>query len=99
MNNIVQIRLDNELKIKATTLFERMGLDLSSAIRLFLNKAVQTDGIPFSLNNENEYNYLSAVDNMLAMQQEAAKSGASKMTLDEINAEIAAVRKSRNGKM
>ena len=50
-------------------------------------------------NNENEYNYLSAIDNMLAMQQEAAKSGASKMTLDEINAEIAAVRKSRKGKM
>lgn len=99
MNNILQIRIDNNLKTQATSLFERMGLDLSSAIRLFLNKSVQIDGIPFSLNNEKEYNYLSAVDNMLAMQQEAVKSGANKMTLEEINAEIAAVRKERKGKM
>lgn len=99
MNNILQIRIDNNLKTQATSLFERMGLDLSSAIRLFLNKSVQMDGIPFSLNNEKEYNYLSAVDNMLAMQQEAVKSGANKMTLEEINAEIAAVRKERKGKM
>lgn len=99
MNNILQIRIDNNLKTQATSLFERMGLDLSSAIRLFLNKSVQMDGIPFSLNNEKEYNYLSAVDNMLAMQQEAVKSGANKMTLEEINAEIAAVRKERKEKM
>ena len=99
MNNILQIRIDNNLKTQATSLFERMGLDLSSAIRLFLNKSVQMDGIPFSLNNEKEYNYLSAVDNMLAMQQEVVKSGANKMTLEEINAEIAAVRKERKEKM
>ena len=99
MNNILQIRIDNNLKTQATSLFERMGLDLSSAIRLFLNKSVQMDGIPFSLNNEKEYNYLSAVDNMLAMQQEAVKSGANKMTLEEINAKIAAVRKERKEKM
>ena len=43
---------------------------------------------PWSLNDLDDYDYISAMDNIYAMQEEARKSGAANMTLDEINAEI-----------
>ena len=34
----IQIRIDDELKEEAVKLFNELGLDLSTAIRLFLKK-------------------------------------------------------------
>ncbi len=92
MNDILQIRIDDKLKQQASKIFKKIGVDLSTAVRMFLKKAVQAEGIPFSLNDSDDYDYISAMDNIYAMQEEARKSGAANMTLDEINAEIQAYR-------
>lgn len=34
--SVVQVRVDDELKTQATALFEEHGLDLSTAIRMFM---------------------------------------------------------------
>lgn len=53
----VQVRVEDDLKEKAIQLFDEIGIDLSTAIRLFLKKSVDEKKIPFSLdiknNNEN----------------------------------------------
>ena len=49
MNTNINIRTDSELKSKASKLFKGMGLDLSSAINIFLNQCVLEDGIPFRI--------------------------------------------------
>ena len=41
------IDVDEKLKKDAEALFNRLGLDLSSAITMFLKTAVRCDGIPF----------------------------------------------------
>ncbi len=43
----LQIRVDEVLKQKADGLFASLGLDTSTAVRIFLNAAVEHDGIPF----------------------------------------------------
>ena len=42
-----QLRLDDTLKQKADSLFSSLGLDTSTAIRIFLSAAVENNGIPF----------------------------------------------------
>ena len=45
----IQIRIDDELKEEAVKLFNELGLDLSTAIRLFLKKTVDDKKMPFKL--------------------------------------------------
>ena len=45
----IQICIDTELKRQAESLFSDLGLNMSSAITMFLKKAVWYDGIPFDV--------------------------------------------------
>lgn len=94
-NTLVQVRIDNKLKTQASKVFEDVGLDLSTAIKIFLKRSVQKKGIPFSMNQE-DMEYQSALENIMSMRSDIAKAGAADMTLEEINAEINSYRS--NGK-
>ena len=48
----LQIRIDDTLKSQADLLFSSLGLDTSTAVRIFLNAAVENDGIPFSVQHQ-----------------------------------------------
>lgn len=50
--SIVQIRMDSELRDSAAETFEALGLDLPTAIRIFLKKAVAVHGLPFEVRAE-----------------------------------------------
>ena len=45
----LQIRIDDVLKQEADALFASLGLDTTTAVRIFLNAAVENAGIPFSV--------------------------------------------------
>lgn len=60
---IVQFRCDDKLKNDATKIYEEIGLDLSSALRLFLVKSISVHGLPFNPNNQtNEIKEKKTVD-------------------------------------
>lgn len=44
-----QIRIDTDIKKQATHLFSELGLDMSSAINLFLHQCVLRGGLPFQI--------------------------------------------------
>jgi len=52
--SIVQFRIDDDLKAQATEIYEKLGLDLSTALRIFLKRSVAVRGIPFSMTLDNE---------------------------------------------
>lgn len=94
-NSLLQFRIDNQLKEEASKIYAQLGLDLPTAIRIFLKRSVQVRGIPFVMQlPDNELDLISnaAVSAMKRMSQTALENGISEMTLDEINAEIDAVR-------
>ena len=94
---IIQIRVDDELKEKAVEVFEKNGLDLSTAIRIFLKKSVNTDGIPFSvIAKPMGPGFEEAVKKM---NNRSVELGNDKMTLDEINEEISLARRERKNKL
>ena len=47
--NNINVRVDSELKQSAEALFSDLGLNMSSAITMFLKSAVSHDGIPFEV--------------------------------------------------
>lgn len=44
-----QIRIDADIKRQASELFANLGLDMSSAVNLFLHQCVLRGGLPFSV--------------------------------------------------
>ncbi len=48
----INIRVDSELKRDAEKLFNDLGLNMSSAITMFLKSAVRYDGIPFEIKRD-----------------------------------------------
>lgn len=96
-SSLVQIRLDDDLKAEASALYDALGLDLPTAIRMFIKRSVMVNGIPFSMTLPvNEYKATRALQAMQEINEAASAAGVSDMTLDEINAEINAVRNGQN---
>lgn len=52
MSNI-NIRVDADKKIKAQELFSSLGMDMSTAINLFISQALEFNGIPFVIRKYN----------------------------------------------
>ena len=44
-----QIRIDEKEKTQATSLFNDLGMDMSSAVNIFLRQCVLRGGIPFTI--------------------------------------------------
>ena len=68
MSSTIQVRVDDELKMKSDNLFRELGTDTTTAIRMFLTQAVATNGFPFEIKKvtPNPYAALSEED-MFAM--------------------------------
>ncbi|MDD2216417.1 MAG: type II toxin-antitoxin system RelB/DinJ family antitoxin [Eubacteriales bacterium] len=48
----LNIRVDKELKSKAEAIFDELGLNMSTAMNIFLRYSVRYGGIPFDLRIE-----------------------------------------------
>lgn len=48
----VAVRVDAQLKDEATKLFQSLGLDMSTAVKMFLIESVKTQSIPFEIKNK-----------------------------------------------
>ena len=47
----IQVRVDDNIKAAADFLFDSLGLDTSTAVRMFLSASLANDGIPFPIKN------------------------------------------------
>ena len=90
---ILQVRVDDNLKEQASVLFDNLGMDLSTAVRMFLKKSVQVGGIPFEVVYDD--GTLSGLIALRLMQEKSKELGNDKMTLDEINEEIRLAREEK----
>ena len=46
---VLQTRVDTETKLEAESLFDSLGLDITTAIRLFLRQSINQQRIPFGI--------------------------------------------------
>lgn len=94
--SLVQVRIDKALKQEVAEIYEAMGMDIPTAIRMFLIRSKMVRGIPFDTTLPKDVitrtEALRALDTMFQQASDVPE-----MTLDEINAEIADVRASKMG--
>ena len=48
----LQIRVNDELKSQADELFASLGLDVATAIRIFLTVSIERNGLPFDVRHK-----------------------------------------------
>jgi len=48
----IQIRVDDNTKAAADLFFGSLGLDTSTAVRMFISAALEHDGIPFAVRRD-----------------------------------------------
>lgn len=97
--SIVQFRIDDDLKNDATALYERLGIDLSTAMRMFLKRSIAVNGIPFSMIlPKEEYSASKALGLMDELNKSATENDTEELSLEDINAEIALYRKERRSR-
>lgn len=53
LSSVIQVRLDPELKQASERFFQDIGLDVPSAIRLFLKQSIIQNRIPFPIIHQN----------------------------------------------
>ena len=49
MSSTITVRVDDNVKKEATKVFQTIGLDMSSAINVYLKQVIRSNGIPFSV--------------------------------------------------
>ena len=64
------ISIDADVKAKAQELFADFGMDLSTAINIFLRQAIRENGIPFAIQREvPNADTIAAIKEVKAMSQ------------------------------
>ena len=54
MDSNINIRVDSETKAQAQQLFSSLGMDMSTAVNMFLRQSIEFGGIPFVIRRYNE---------------------------------------------
>ncbi|MBQ0021089.1 MAG: type II toxin-antitoxin system RelB/DinJ family antitoxin [Bacteroidales bacterium] len=95
------VRLDSQMKTQFDSLCEQFGMSANTAINIFVNAVVRTQSIPFSIGISGKKDIVreNAIKAIESMQKSAEESGASEMTLEEINEEIRLAREERKKRL
>ena len=89
-----QFRSDKKLREDCIAIYEALGMDLNTAFRMFMERTRMVRGLPFPATlPETRMTRAEARHAFDDLRAEA--EGLPEMTLDEINAEIAAARAER----
>lgn len=62
-NTSMNIRMDTEVKKQAEALFSEIGMNMTTAINIFLRQSIRENGIPFELKiNQPNTETIKAID-------------------------------------
>ena len=85
------IRMDENLKKQFDALCSDFGMNATTAFNIFAKAVVRERKIPFEISSPSDTTLEDAKAAFWEMRRIAAENGLQDMTLDDINAEIAAV--------
>ncbi len=87
---LIQFKADKALKQEVTEIYERLGIDLPTALRMFMAKSKMVKGPPFEVKlPEQTITRTEAKNAFYELRKQAAN--VSEMSDDQINDEIQAV--------
>jgi DNA-damage-inducible protein J len=83
------VRIDDDIKRDAETLFGKLGLSISGAINIFFRQAIREQAIPFQIKATNRYNEYFNLYNMKILEESIAELNSGKVivkTMAELEA-------------
>ena len=86
MAKTIQVRVDDDLKDSVDTLYASLGLDTSTAIRIFLTASLRAGGLPFSV--AHDYNEDAAIQKSIAYRKSGGEFISGKQSLANMRAAI-----------
>lgn len=89
-NGLISFRADDDVRLQATVICNKLGMDLPDYLRICLTRLVNENGIPFSMKLDDEPS--AGLQALRRAQASAAESGADKLSLEDVNEEIRALR-------
>ena len=99
----LSIRIDRDLKEEADRIFSALGMNLTTAITVFVRQAVRQKKIPFEIAlypggdaKRDIMDHATAATERI--WQNSAQNGTDKLTMDEIDAEISRARAARKNR-
>ena len=98
--SVLQIRLEESLKNEVSSLFDQLGIDIPTAVRMFFKRALVEKGLPFevkttpNISTENDPTGLLAA--LCKANDNAHKNGTAGMSEEEIEKEIKEMHSKRN---
>ena len=95
---LIQFRADKALKQEVSEIYESLGMDLSTAFRMFMVRSKAARGLPFpAVLPDDVITHAEALSAFELLRKQAAD--VPEMSLDEINAEISAARAERKSRV
>jgi len=92
----INFRMNKEIKKQFDSILEEIGLNPSTAFNMFARLVVRENGLPFPITIKKEDNINSEARQLLSeIRDESTQNGTDKLTMEEINAEIALYRKEK----
>ena len=76
MASTIQVRVDDELKVKSDELFRDLGTDTTTAIRIFLTQALVANGFPFEIKRISKNPYEKMTENEILEKLEKSREHA-----------------------
>lgn len=78
MSSTIQVRVDDDLKVKSDELFKDLGTDTTTAIRIFLTQALAVNGFPFEIKRVSTNPYEAISEKEVLEKLEKAREHAAK---------------------
>ena len=78
----VNIRIDDDLKSQADSIFEELGLNMTTAFTMFVRQTIRQGGIPFEITTRTAPFYNS--ENMKVLRQSIKEANEGKLTAHEL---------------
>jgi DNA-damage-inducible protein J len=83
----IQIRVDAKTKAAARKTLNELGLDMSSAVKLFLTNVINRQGIPLDLRTENGFT-LAQEEALIAETEDAKKLSRKYTSVDTLMSDL-----------
>lgn len=61
----VNIKMDEEIRDKSKELFSKMGLDMTTAVNMFLIQAIRSNQIPFQIKATTEQEEIEKIERII----------------------------------
>ena len=78
----VNIRIDDSLKEKADSLFEELGINMTTAFNMFVRQVIRQGGIPFEITTKIDPFY--SAGNLKVLMQSIKEADEGKLTEHEL---------------